>query len=324
MKRVELGVLVGAMALHGAGLIVARSIPQLETLSPALQRPAMLVEVESMEMPIVQRRIDPKVDPLEESTDSVDRPAASIIDPSRNRSRTATTGTDGGEPGGDPSEPAGPGDLMTGEGPEDEGWSVPEGPGGPGRGGPFGPGVSPLAAAIALRNAAAPAAPTTTPKRAKVSRDAANKLIKDELRAKDKKLGLDLPAAGTIASLIKSAVQSSDAPGAATATFQVVLGPGGKVQRVSVLSFAGGAASTYEGIARTVKAALAARKLNLPEDFAKGAIVVVNAKSKMQMPSGAEVGAGLKLSLTQTFDVADIGASPVRVVAVSFSSKPIE
>ncbi|MBK8940081.1 MAG: hypothetical protein IPM79_21285 [Polyangiaceae bacterium] len=331
MNKVEIGVLVAAMCLHGGGLAVARSMPEVHVLQPRFTE-AMVME---FEMPTAVVPPAPKVVPQETVPQPVspEQQAIAVVPPDPTQPPDPTSrpkGVPSESPGA--AEPSSGGPLVTATGPSapDEGWSVPGGEGpagfGPGFGGPgsTGTGVSGLAASIAVNNAAAPAAPTEAPKAAKVDRDAANRVIKDELRKKDKNLGLDLPAAGTIASLIKSAVQASEAPGDSRATFTVALGPGGKVTSVTVGAFSGGGAATWQAVANQVKAALASRKLNLTEDYKKGAIVVVNASSKMQMPSGAEPGAGIKLSLTQTFDVADIGASPVRVVKVSFSSKPVE
>ncbi|NUP10989.1 MAG: hypothetical protein HOW73_33500 [Polyangiaceae bacterium] len=321
MGRVEVGVLIAAMALHGGGLAIARAIPELTPARAAFTE-VMMLEVEVAPEP-VRRAVVAEQQPDQTQPENTQAIAMNTEQPT-SKGHRSSSGAASSEPGsGGTDENSSSEGVVTGPGtPGEEDWTGPPGGPGTGPGGP--PGISPLAAAIALNNAAAPAAPTEAPKAKKADRDSANRVIKDELRKKDKALGLDLPAAGTIASMIKAQMQGSDAPGDAKASFQVVLGPSGNVQAVKVLSFAGGAASTYEGIARNVKAALSARKLNLTEDYKKGAIVVVNAQSKMQMPSGAEVGAGLKFSLKQEFDVADIGASPVRVVKVNFSAKPVE
>jgi hypothetical protein len=169
-----------------------------------------------------------------------------------------------------------------------------------------------------------PKAPTKAPKGKKADRGIANKVINDAVLAEDKKLGLDFPAGGTIASLFRAAVQGSDTPSEATASFAVALGPGGKVRSVTFVSASAGSESQWKAVAATVKAALATRKLTLSGHYAKGANVSVRVLSKMQMPSGNKVGAGLDLSLTQKFDVADIGARPVRVVSASHNATPVQ
>lgn len=330
LSKVEIAVLLLAVGAHGAGIAVARSLPKLSSVGTHFD-PLGFMEVETAPLPerpdplpeLVQKQPD-KQEPTDEVPRDEQQAAATT------ETRVATNRTNRGSASssenatGEPSE-SGDNGTGPGEGPvtedEDGGWSAPgsnDPPGVPGA-----PGISGIAARIAIDNSTAPAAPTTTPKAKKVDRYAATRVIKDELRKQDKALGLDLPAAGTIASLIKSAVQGSDAPGDSRASFVVTLGPGGKVVSVTVSAQAGGSSSTWDGIAKMVQAQLKTMKLNLPEDYAKGAIVSVQAVSAMKMPSGANPGDGLKLSLTQNFDVADIGASPVKVVKVSFSSKPV-
>jgi hypothetical protein len=78
-----------------------------------------------------------------------------------------------------------------------------------------------------------------------------------------------------------------------SATFIVKLGPGGSITSVSVGAINGGNASMWNAIASSAKGAIAARKLNLTEDYKKGAVVTVNAaKSCLRR----RVSAGLKLS----------------------------
>jgi hypothetical protein len=127
-----------------------------------------------------------------------------------------------------------------------------------------------------------------------------------------------------VASIFRAAVQASDTPSDARATFAVALGPGGKVRSVKFISASAGSASQWEAIAATVKASLNAQKLALTGDYAKGANISIGVQSKMTMPSGAKPGAGIEASLTQKFDVADIGAKPVRVVTASHSASPVE
>lgn len=330
MKRVEIIVVGIAMALHGGFLGVARWMPETPLLTasfkPQLPMDVTFVETESdpeEKEKIVEPEVVENDEPEVDDENKEEQAASAIVDDKNRTAKRGARGRRGGGGGGDGEPGDGTGEPGDGvgigpAGPDDE-WSEPGGDGPPGD-----PRVGSLAASIAIGNSTAPAAPTQTPKTKKVDRDKANVVIKDELRKKDKELGLDLPAAGTIASLIKSAMQASDAPGDARATFVVSLGPGGKVNSVQAVSFAGGSKSTYDGIAASVKAALASQKLTLTGDYAKGATVSVAAVSKMRMPSGAKTDAGIELSLTQTFDVADIGAKPVRVVTVSFSSSPVK
>lgn len=318
--RSELAFLGIAAVMHVGGLVVARTFPGTNLLSSRQVTPIEAVEIEIPDAPVIRsdrkEEADRHVDPL--------TPAAVAQQPTTERRRsdrsmpnaTGGTGTGSPENAGSSDEP---GPQVTGPGPSEE-WSAPD------EGGPPGTGGRPIYEnpdLLALNTKGGEAAPTQAPKEKKADRDAANRLVKDLVRQNDKKLGLDLPAAGTVASVIRAAVQGSDAPGTARASFTVVLGPGGKVQSVKVGSTSAGNASTWEAVARQAKSALSAQKLNLTGDYVKGAVIVVNVQSKMTMPSGAAPDAGLKLSLEQSFDLSDIGAKPVRVVTASHSATPV-
>lgn len=333
MKRIEVAVFMIAVSLHGAGLLAARSLPKLHHLQKVLS-PTMTLEFVSTDiaLPEVERREEPEPEvkdeprpPSDDETQSETR-AGSATTEARSNTRRGPRGTQGPSSGGDGPSTGDPGpgpQLTTDDG--DGGWSAPGADAEPGIPGISGrPGVSDLTRRIAVNGAKAPPAETKAPKAKKADRRVADKVIKEELQRKDKALGLDLPAAGTIASIIKSAVIGSDAPADSAATFQVVLGPGGKVTSVTAGASRGGSKATWDAIAAMVKGTLKAQKFTLTDDYAKGAIIVVNVVSKMKMPSGAEVGAGLKLSLTQNFDVADIGAKPVRVVTAPFTATPVQ
>ncbi len=334
MKRIEVAVFLIAVSLHGGGLLAARSLPKLHHLQKVLS-PTMTLEFVStdIELPQVERREEPEPEPEakdeprppDDETQDENR-AGSATTEARANTRRGPRGSQGPSSGGDgpSSGDPGPGPQMT-SGDGDGDWSAPGSdtePSIPGVSGP--PGVSDLTRRIAVNGAKAPPAETKAPKAKKADRRVADKVIKEELQRKDKALGLDLPAAGTIASIIKSAVLGSDAPADSAATFQVMLGPGGKVTSVTAGASRGGSKATWDAIAAMVKGTLKAQKFTLTDDYAKGAIIVVNVVSKMKMPSGAEVGAGLKLSLTQNFDVADIGAKPVRVVVAPFTATPVQ
>ncbi len=162
-------------------------------------------------------------------------------------------------------------------------------------------------------------APTQAPKR-KVDRTAATKMLRDGMRHKDRKLGLDFPGASAIASVIRSAVRASDAPFDCSGSFSVAVGPSGRVSRVVLNGFQGGAASTWQAVRKSVKAQLAGRTFALKTAYAKGAIVGVTVRSQMKMPGGGTGRDGATLS----FDVTDVKARPTRVVSVGVSARPVE
>jgi ribosomal protein S8E len=317
MTRSEIVALVTAIGLHAGGLAVARLAPGVNLLAREHTHSVELTEVDVSEAP---RR---KEEPAERAADAHQ---AANVPPELRKERTDPSARPI-EPGGtnDPGaeSPTSQGPVLTAPDGEGSDWTAPPGEGWlpPGLG-PLGPVY--LTPEFLAQSKAGPAAPTRAPEAKKVDRGVAKKILDATLRGEDKKLGLDLPAAGTVASLFRAAVLASDAPATARAQFQVALGPGGVVKSVKVLSASAGKESSWQTIAATVKAQLASQKLALTGRYAKGAVIVVDVKSKMQMPSGAEVDAGIELSLTQKFDLSDIGAKPKRVVSTSHSASPVE
>jgi hypothetical protein len=167
-----------------------------------------------------------------------------------------------------------------------------------------------------------PPAPTTLPAPT-VDKQAATRVLKEAIKENDKKLGLDLPAGGTVATSVRAAVQATDTPPESRATFEVRLSPTGQVLSVRVTSSTGGTADMWARAAAAVKAALAGRTLTMTSEYSKGAVVTVSAQSLLTMPDGSksvirQQGAGA------TFDVANIGAHMQRVVRTSFSVAPVK
>lgn len=162
-------------------------------------------------------------------------------------------------------------------------------------------------------------APTQTPRRT-VDRQRATKILRDGVRAQDRKLGLDFPGASAIASVIRSAVRASDAPFDCTGSFAVTVNAQGRVTQVGLNGYTGGSASTWQAVQKAVKAQLAGRAFPLKSTFAKGAMVSVTVRSQVKMPGGGTGRNGATLS----FDVTDVNARPTRVVSVGFSARPVE
>ncbi len=168
---------------------------------------------------------------------------------------------------------------------------------------------------------AAPPAPTTAGKPREVDKDIAGIVLRKELKTKDKNLGLDLPAAGTVASAVGQAVRGSAAPAVARASFEVRLGPGGQVLGVRVAGFNAGASDVWERVAQAVKALLAGRALHMNDAYKKGGTVYVDVSSTLELPSGGPgglEGAGAR------FDLSNIGAHAGRVVRTSFRAIAIK
>jgi hypothetical protein len=329
VKRVELACVGFAVMLHAGALVVARAFPPPTYPASGDLRPLELVEVELPESPPEQpselrsgAALAPSLDrALDRALDRDPSAAPRELAPGR----VVDPGAAGPVA---PSTERGPGEIVTAPEPGSSGdpndWSAPStndwAPPGIGPQGPLWaqPG---MLAPSAL--AAAPAA-TAAPRAPRADRDVANKLLASDLRERDKKLGLQLPAAGSVASVVKGAVYAADVPSDARAAIQVTLGPGGRVTGVRVLSQSGGDAATWNAVAQSVKASLGGAKLALSGDWEKGATIVVNVQSKMQLPSGSAGGGGLDLSTTQSFDVGDIGAKARRVVYTTFSATPLD
>ncbi len=162
-------------------------------------------------------------------------------------------------------------------------------------------------------------APTSTPQRTYDNR-AATKAIQDAMRANDRKLGLDFPGRGPIRAAFVSALYSSDAPYECSGSFSLLVNGRGKVTRVSLGSYSGGDANTWQAVLKNAKAQLASATLPMKSAFAKGALVGVTVRSQVKMPGGGTARDGITFS----FDVSDLGARETRVVSAAVSVRPIE
>ena len=218
--------------------------------------------------------------------------------------------------------------AMPSAGPPDEYGAPPPvpgaGPGIPGIGGPVWamPGVIPEAGKPKP-------APTTVGPPPAVDRKIAGRLISDVMREKDRQLGLDLPGAGTIASVVSEVVRGSGTPDIARATLEVRIAPGGRVASVRVVRSSAGNAGDWSAVAGAVNGRLASRQFTLPESYAAGAIVMVEVISQLQMPDGSTGGTSINkggasdaLGGSVSFDAANIGARPKRHVRASASARP--
>ncbi|XXY45495.1 hypothetical protein WME91_36380 [Sorangium sp. So ce269] len=171
---------------------------------------------------------------------------------------------------------------------------------------------------------APPPAPTAPPAPRETSMDRAGEVVREAMRDRDKALGLDLPAAGTIASVVADAVRSSETPATARAVFEVQLSGAGLVLGVRALSSTAGATALWALVAREAAARLAGRALAMTAAFAKGARIYVTVSSSVKMPSGAASGGIHQQGAGFGFDVADIGARPHRLVQSSFRVEAID
>ena len=169
-------------------------------------------------------------------------------------------------------------------------------------------------------------APTVPAAPREVDRDIAGTVLRKVQNDKDKAIGIDLPAAGTVASAVRAAVQGSDAPNEGRATFEVRLGPRGQVLGVRVISSSSGGNAGWSTAAAAAQARLAGRTLAMSGAFAKGATVYIDITSKMALPAGSaggiKPGAGGAVGGSLDFDVSNLGARAKRSVSSSFRVVP--
>ncbi len=144
------------------------------------------------------------------------------------------------------------------------------------------------------RDVAAPA-PTTSPERAPLDPTIASRVIASTLRSRDKKKGVDVPGASVVAGTVATAMRSVAVPHNTRATFEVKLGPGGKLLGARVVSSSGGDAAQWDAAAKSVAASLAKQNLPLGPDADKtGVTVKVTVTQKHVFPSGTAKGADIK------------------------------
>ncbi|MDI1478126.1 hypothetical protein [Polyangium sp. y55x31] len=318
-----------ATGVHFFIPVVARIAPRpqgpLLAISTGMAR-RMEIDIEDVPIeptrpdePRPEREPDPAVamnDTRPRTTESVD---PNVVDP-RNTQPNNNTEPEQVEPLPTAAPSAGPPDEYGAPPPPVPGG----GPGIPGIGGPAWaiPGVIPEAGKPKP-------APTTVGPPPEVDRKIAGRVITDVMREKDRQLGLDLPGAGTIATVVSDVVRGSGTPDVARATLEVRIAPGGRVASVRVVRSSAGNAGDWSAVAGAVSGRLASRQFTLPESYAQGAIVMVEVVSQLQMPDGSTGGTNIgkggssdSLGGSVSFDVANIGARPKRHVRASVSARP--
>jgi hypothetical protein len=205
--------------------------------------------------------------------------------------------------------------------------------------------------------AASDPAPTRTPRRT-VDRDAAGKVLRSALRERDQRIGLGLPAANTVASVLRVAV-TPHTPPVSRATFRAHIDAQGRVVGLQVLSFSAGTAAMWNRASQHARRLLASRTFAMRGDFAAGALVTVHVQSEVQWPSGKgrrkpvtkpkiepprwlftpqdppegrsfrtppwgpPPTGGLEAGVVGRFDASDIDAVPQRIVYTTVDAQPL-
>jgi hypothetical protein len=313
--RKEATFLVAAALLHAGIPLVARVFTHPDTGSHTANSLLHPMEV-VVEIPIEPLQAAPPPAPMEPRAPSNDlappTPEARVAAATRPREPgSAIEPTTGPEPvgTGTPTAPTG-----TGRAPDQ--YDAPEGTGdgivhAPGIGAPIW--TTPGAMPVAPR--AAPA-PTVATGPAPVDRDIAGIVVRGAMMENDKRLGLDLPGAGTVATAVRAVVVGADTPTVGRASFEVRVGPDGRILSVRVASASGGGSDVWDRAAKAILAQLAGKPLQMNANYAKGAIISVSVTSSMALPSGANSGVTQQGSGIG-FDVSDIGAHKSRSVKVA-------
>lgn len=151
-------------------------------------------------------------------------------------------------------------------------------------------------------------APTSAPARAPIDPDVANRVIASTLRSREKKAFVDVPAASAVAGTVATAMRSVAVPHNTRATFEVKLGPGGKVLGTRVLSSSGGDAAQWDAAAKSVASSLSKQTLSLGAEADKtGVTVKVSVTQKHVFPSGTAKGADIRPKCANGFinDIVD-------------------
>jgi hypothetical protein len=305
--------LLAATALHAGVLLVAYAMPPLALKPSALRdlqpididlQQALVEEVRQMPAPVPED-VEPTQRPPDERTPETH--IANRTAPTPNGPRPTTTA----EPAAENPAPA-----PTARKPDwDELPAERRGVlGVPGVPGLSGPGVWALPGVLPSGTPAAAPAPTVAPAPRPVDPDIAGKVVRDVMSKKDKKLGLDSPAAGTVAASVATAIRGSDVPNVARGTIEFRIGPNGQVLGVKVISMSGGTADQWQRAAQAAAAAVAGR-LVMTGEYAKGMTVSVDVTSNVAPPAGSNggfTGSGAN------FDLSNIGAHATRNVRSSF------
>lgn len=278
--------------------------------------------------------------PGREALPELPAPAQPEVAPAPVASTTAAPAATGELYGPAPAVPVAGGGLTFGT----PVWAVPGAvpggagaPGGTGTAGPPGP--------VGPRMAQAPG----------------KQVLRDTMLGRDRELGLGNPGATAVANAVADAVRASTVPPETSAMIVARIGGDGVILSVGVQQFSSGDVRSWNGVAQAATAALGKKKLGLAGLGPGGAVVQVNVRSAVTLPSGAKSPVQGRLpSLTEgpprdvmpapspdgdscaperwsdlkptcgvgakvgTFDLADMVAKPHRSVKVSFGVKLLD
>lgn len=340
MPQRELLALLIAVGVHVAFLRVAGLLPDKNLLLGRMPGDGEPVEVE-----VLREEAELQAKAVDEPTTQEDAVDRSAEEPPADERLAATDTSPGHQPPAtpdpakaDPTQPDGDrqsqsatqqGATASTEGPSDGSAALPapgsaneydSPPPGPG---PVGPGAGPIwAMPGGLDLGPAPAAPTRAPGARPVDAEAPARAVASTLRDRDQAVGITMPSTAVVTSAVSVATRSVPVPHNTRATFEVKLGPGGKVVSSRVIKHSGGGKAQWDAAAKSVAASLAGRSLELGDAAKTGATVIVNVTTKHVFPSGTAKAADVKPvcanqiinDLADGMDKSNTGTTPEPVV----------
>lgn len=322
MRIPESSFLIAALALHAALPVIAHVVPHMEQPLVARswhERTEIEIEVTPVEpLPQAEARLEPQRTVNERRPEVSPEARAAVRDPYAEvtpPSPTSTASPEAQPPPSSTSPTPAPSDTFD--------PVVPDAPRGPGglMVGPPGIGGQPVWSipGVVTASPGGPPAPTAPPAPREVDPNIAGKVLTAEQKKKDRALGLNLPAAGTVASALGDAVRGEDTPNEGRASFVVRIGPNGQILDVRVATTSAGSVSVWERAARAAASRLRGKALTLTSEYAKGATVYVDVSSAMLMPDGTKTGGLQRQGAGASFDLSNLGAKPRRSVRTSFT-----
>lgn len=302
--------ILAALALHAALVLVARALPPLSLLSASDRRDLRTIDIDLpppvTSVPLAERA------PVTEPRAQADPDKAIATRTTRPSSPPRETGPRPEVTAEQPTAPTQPKAPTRFDDLPEEPQGVLGMNGVPGLGGNAVwtmPGVIPSSV-----GAPAPA-PTEAPARRPVDGDIGGKVVRDAMSARDKTIGIDLPAAGAVASVVADVVRGSDVPDVSKGSIEFRVGANGQVLGYRVITTRGGSSDAWDRAARAAAARLSGSGLAMTGAYTRGATITVDVSSNLELPAG---GKGGFTGTGMTFDLSNIGAHTRRMVRTSF------
>jgi hypothetical protein len=303
--------LLAALGLHVVVVLVARAMPPLALLDSSNQQDLRVIDIElPTSLPPEVREPPPSPEPPGPTSERLPegRAAARTVTPPVGPQVPSTAEPPPEtNPAPSPTSAQRPSyDTLPGE---NKGVLGVEGV--PGLGSPVWamPGVLPQGT-----SAGAPA-PTVAPAPRPVDSDIAGQVVRDQMAINDKKLGLDAPMAGSMASAVQGAVMDSNIPSGTRGSIVCNVSPSGVVSGCKLATSTGGGSEAWSAAMQAATAISGP----LSGQYAHGAIVTIDVSVRDTPPAGSKGGF---TGTGANFDLANIGAHATKKVSVSHHITP--